>query len=509
MLDKKIRAIIVEMSNSLIEREEALRLLLLATLSGEHILLFGPPGTAKSEVARRISLVFDQGNYFERLLTRFSVPEELFGPLSIKALENDEYTRLTHNYLPDASIAFIDEIFKANSAILNTLLTLLNERQFDNGDKRIKTPLISVVAASNELPSGEELEALYDRFLFRLRVNPVSDEGFKALLNIRETAEVKSTQTISKEEISDLNSRAKDISLSDDVVYLLQALKSELNSKNIYVSDRRWRKVVKILKISALTNNYEAVTIWDCWLLQHCLWSTPKQQELIFNWYKDHIGTNKSINLTSINKLVEVWKSTLEDQQQSMTPVFNQLGEQLYITPQGGTTTESGQEYFADRDGEPLYNIPLDEESADKGNPNNNGLTRKELEASFFDDYYQQRHIDGKWVNIESYVSDPQNRFKKRFQYDLYQEPTTYSQDHINEHCAELNILLLDIKDYYCQTENMLSSVSTELSNHLWIDSDFQTTAENILKQNLMSLNKITETIQQLHNDFKALPLAA
>lgn len=155
-MKQRIQTILSQLHTGLIEREEPIRLALLAALSGEHLLLIGEPGTAKSVLARKLHLAFKDGEYFERLLTKFSVPEELFGPLSIKALENDCYLRLTDRYLPAASIAFIDEIFKANSAILNALLTLLNEREFDNGDSRIKTPLVSVIAASNELPDDED-----------------------------------------------------------------------------------------------------------------------------------------------------------------------------------------------------------------------------------------------------------------------------------------------------------------------------------------------------------------
>src|SRR5690606_19428219 len=154
-LVEKLRALRDTLLGGLVERDDAVRLGLLAALAGEHLLLLGPPGTAKSMIARRLHLAFDGSTYFERLLTRFTVPEELFGPLSIKGLEEDRYERLTEAYLPKASIAFLDEIFKANSAILNALLTLLNEREFDNGVKREATPLIAVIGASNELPEGE------------------------------------------------------------------------------------------------------------------------------------------------------------------------------------------------------------------------------------------------------------------------------------------------------------------------------------------------------------------
>lgn len=261
---EKITCLINEMNNGLLERNEQVKLMLLAALAGEHVLLIGPPGTAKSELAKRLKSIFVEASYFERLLTRFSVPEELYGPLSIQALEEDKYKRLTSGYLPDASVAFIDEIFKANSAILNSLLTLLNEREFDNGNRRYKVPLISVVAASNELPEGEELSALYDRFMLRSFVAPVSNESFEDLLTLGGAAcDPELEIRLKLEDLTEVQQLSEKVLLPSSVIELCKAFREHLQREDIYVSDRRWRKVIKLMKVSAFTAGMNEVSNYD------------------------------------------------------------------------------------------------------------------------------------------------------------------------------------------------------------------------------------------------------
>lgn len=308
----RLRATVAALENGLLEREAPARLALLAALAGVHLLLIGPPGTAKSELARRLRHAFEGARYFERLLTRFSVPEELFGPLSLAALEEDRYERLTDGYLPTASIAFLDEVFKANSAILNALLTLLNEREFDNGCERLPVPLICVVGATNEVPTDEALTAFYDRFLLRVPIAPVGDESFAALLRLPAPAMPALPGPITRAELDALRARRDAVALPDAVVEALQALRALAAGQRIAVSDRRWRQAVELLRTAAASEGREAVDRWDLWLAPYCIAAEPAQLPALQEGFLAAVAEAAPLEAPWLTRAVEAFEKQLE-----------------------------------------------------------------------------------------------------------------------------------------------------------------------------------------------------
>ncbi len=280
------------LSTDLHEREEVIRLGLLAALSGESLFLLGPPGTGKSLIARRLQQAFRNARTFSYLMGRFSTPDEVFGPLSIRALrEHDRYERSTTGYLPDADVVFLDEIWKASPPIQNALLTALNERRFRNGTEEISIPMKVFVGASNELPDeGDEAAAFWDRFIVRLVVEPVRyPESFSALLD--DTAdpyrsvvddEVRITQT----EFDRLRTAERAVRIPPNVVTLISSIRASLargddESAPLYVSDRRWKHIASLLRMSAVLHGRDWVEPIDCAIIKACAWSAKADRSRV------------------------------------------------------------------------------------------------------------------------------------------------------------------------------------------------------------------------------------
>ncbi len=306
-----LRDTLEDLDRDLLERDVPVRLLLLAALAGEHVLLIGPPGTAKSALARRLHAAFADAAYFERLLTRFSVPEELFGPLSLKALELDRYERLTDGFLPTAQVAFLDEVFKANSAILNALLTLLNEREFDNGSGRVKVPLVSVIGATNEIPDDESLQAFHDRFLLRVPVQPIADDNFAALLALPASAAV-APPRLQASDLAPLRERAQQVVLPARIVEQLVEARRWCAQHAVTVSDRRWRKLVGLLQVQAASRGAGQVGQWDLWLLPYALGGRPDQVAALVVWCDEVVGQALVLDLQWLARAVKAFEKQLE-----------------------------------------------------------------------------------------------------------------------------------------------------------------------------------------------------
>ncbi|WP_434930717.1 AAA family ATPase [Shewanella sp. HL-SH5] len=285
IIKDKIISLLIQLNHGLVDRDATLKSTLLSILAGENILLIGPPGTAKSLIARRITQSFTHEPqastipYFEYLLTKFSTPEEIFGPLSISELKQDRFKRNTAGYLPSVKIAFLDEIFKASSSILNALLTIMNERVYHNGTNAVKVPLRALIAASNELPTGqEELNALYDRFLVRSFVDYVGEGKLQYLFELNEDKDIEGPLT--HDDLKQLDDSISSIKIPDNIKQAVQDIWHEhkeafKEDRREELSDRRLIKIIKLLRVSAATNGRNEVDLSDVLLLKNCLWNHP------------------------------------------------------------------------------------------------------------------------------------------------------------------------------------------------------------------------------------------
>ena len=306
---ERFKLLLQEMNRGIYEKNTEISLSLLAALAGESVILLGPPGVAKSMVARQLKTAFRDAQSFEYLMSRFSTPDEIFGPVSIQKLKtSDTYERAVEGYLPTADVVFLDEIWKAGPAIQNTLLTVINEKIFRNGNREMHLPLKLLVAASNELPAkGEGLEALWDRFVIRIESRPIKlEKNFRAMLleshadfsgstgalghaDFADNADF-SDLKITAEEYAEWAEKICKIGVKEEVLDAISAIRKSLRAvnvdeaaerRNIYVSDRRWKNIVRLLRTSAFMQDREEVDICDLLPIYHCLWQEPEERDAI------------------------------------------------------------------------------------------------------------------------------------------------------------------------------------------------------------------------------------
>lgn len=278
----KLNRVLEKLKSTYIGKETVIDLLGIGLIAKENVFLLGPPGTAKSALVRGLSSSFVNGNNFEYLLTRFTEPNELFGPIDIRKLKEGELITNTNGMLPEASFVFLDEIFNANSAILNSLLTALNENIYRRGGQTLKLPTMMFVGASNQLPEDEALEALYDRFLVRVKSDYVSADLLgEVLVSGRKIgANNKHNSTIlTIEDIDVLQGLAKSVDLSQ-IHNAYVDLIHNLRRSGIQISDRRAVKIQNLIAASAVFCNRSIAELSDLWVLKH-VWNTEDQIEVL------------------------------------------------------------------------------------------------------------------------------------------------------------------------------------------------------------------------------------
>lgn len=367
---ERFKQLLGEMNRGIYEKETEISLSLLAALAGESIILLGPPGVAKSMVARQLKTAFRDAQSFEYLMSRFSTPDEIFGPVSIQKLKtSDTYERAMEGYLPTADVVFLDEIWKAGPAIQNTLLTVINEKIFRNGNREMHLPLKLLVAASNELPAkGEGLEALWDRFVIRIESRPIKlEKNFRAMLLEAPTDFLGPTDFTDSTDSSDLKITAEEyaewaekickIGVKEEVLDAISAIRKSLRAvnvdeaaerRNIYVSDRRWKNIVRLLRTSAFMQDREEVDICDLLPIYHCLWQEPEERDAIrniviralFSPFADKLVEMKNalaedIKYHRVRRNPEDgrdYEGEIENLSDGLTSLEKQLGENLFAS---------------------------------------------------------------------------------------------------------------------------------------------------------------------------------
>ncbi len=385
---ERFKQLLGEMNRGIYEKETEISLSLLAALAGESIILLGPPGVAKSMVARQLKTAFRDAQSFEYLMSRFSTPDEIFGPVSIQKLKtSDTYERAVEGYLPTADVVFLDEIWKAGPAIQNTLLTVINEKIFRNGNREMHLPLKLLVAASNELPAkGEGLEALWDRFVIRIESRPIKlEKNFRAMLldshadflgptdftdstdfsgftgglghaDFADNADF-SDLKITSEEYAEWAEKICKIGVKEEVLDAISAIRKSLRAvnvdeaaerRNIYVSDRRWKNIVRLLRTSAFMQDREEVDICDLLPIYHCLWQEPEERDAIrniviralFSPFADKLVEMKNalaedIKYHRVRRNPEDgrdYEGKIENLSDGLTSLEKQLGENLFAS---------------------------------------------------------------------------------------------------------------------------------------------------------------------------------
>lgn len=280
----KFESLEAQLGIDVLERTKEIHAACVAVVSRKHFFMIGPPGTAKSYMVRRLADRIDFGTdneaYFQWLLTKYTTPEEVFGPPSLADLEQGHYRRNTTRKLPRSKFAFLDEIFKANSSILNALLTIMNERLFFNNGDSEEVDIASIFAASNEMPADDGLWALWDRLHFRFEVKPMQDSGnfVRMLSTVRQEVPDK---VLTWDEIVAAQQEAKTVTLPSDIFEALKMLRDNLKKEGVEPTERRFNESLGIIQAEAYLDGRDTAEINDMRILRHVMWSRTEDQRIV------------------------------------------------------------------------------------------------------------------------------------------------------------------------------------------------------------------------------------
>jgi MoxR-like ATPase len=316
-MSQKFQEIAKAMGNSFQERDELITGMLVTLIAKENVFMMGPPGTAKSAISNALCNAIT-GNYFSWVMTKFTAPQELFGPPSLEALKRGSYECVTTGKLPEAHIGYIDELDKASSAISNTLLPIMNERVFFNGAKPTNIPLEMMIGSANGMPDGQELAAMNDRFALRYFVNRLQrDDSATFLFNGGKGSSKIPSMTIP--ELHAERKKAMALKISDEIIQLMLQVRREIDQEGIYVSDRKWVQSTRIIRAYAYLNGHKEVESEDLDILEHMLWTTPEQQKKVRQLVQkiaNPLGGQVTAILDAVQDIVSTDISKMDNKQQ-------------------------------------------------------------------------------------------------------------------------------------------------------------------------------------------------
>lgn len=508
---ERIRLLLDRLQKGVFEKEEAIQLSLLAALAGESIFLLGPPGVAKSLIARKLKFAFRDGKSFEYLMNRFSTPDEIFGPVSIKKLKDeDRYERLTEKYLPGANVVFLDEIWKAGPAIQNALLTVLNEKIYRNGEQEVTVNIKAIVSASNELPAEESLNALWDRFLLRYTIREIRKAGSFVEM-ITDTSDVYEDNVpvevkITDAELDQWNTAIHEVAVPAEVLNVIQVVKHRLEQYDaehpeapFHIFDRRWKKIIRLLRTAAFLNERTEVDLMDCFLLPHALWNRPEQLEIVREIVAETIrkhGYSMALNLHPLRK--EIRELEAEVVQEIRIPNIV-LVDTLRAVEREYYELLNTEQYF---DGNRIKRsdfdrLPVDEEQAlnmydDKGSLVNRVKARKSAE----DAYTLMVNSNARLYSFRL-VTDKIEKTEY-----LYKKPHALVLQYWNDRTYQLRQYIQEQKNY---AEQQRPEALHHLRTNLFVDASMAGLVEANLNESLAALDELDLQIDKIKHLYENL----